>query len=49
MNLYWNLAEGTTAKAQGTAAISVGALGYLKAWGQFYKTAQANNLLKHEK
>ena len=28
MNLYWNLAKGTTAKAQGTTATDVGAVGY---------------------
>ena len=38
MNLYWNFAkgtsakaQGTTAKAQGTPAIAVGAVGYLEA------------------
>ena len=31
LNLYCNFAKGTTAKAQGTAAIAVGALGYLEA------------------
>ena len=27
VNFYWNLAKGTTAKAQGTTAIAVGAVG----------------------
>ena len=27
--LYWNMAEGTTAKAQGTTAFAVGVMGYL--------------------
>ena len=27
-DLYWNLAEGTTAKVQGTTAIAVGAVGF---------------------
>ena len=31
VKLYWNLAGGTTAKAQGTTAIAVGAVGYFKA------------------
>ena len=28
MNLYWNFAKGTSAKAQGTTAVAVGARGY---------------------
>ena len=31
MNLYKNLAQGTTAKAQGTTAIAVSAVSYFKA------------------
>ena len=31
MFLYWNFAEGTTVKAQGTMAIALGAVGYFEA------------------
>ncbi len=31
VNFYWNLTEGTTAKAQGTTAIAVGAVDYFEA------------------
>ncbi len=31
VNLYWNLAKCTTAKAKGTTAIAVGAVGYFEA------------------
>ena len=30
VNLYWNFAKGTTAKAQDTTAITVGAEGYFE-------------------
>ena len=31
-HLYWNFAKGTTAKAQGTMATAVDAVGYFEAW-----------------
>ena len=34
-SMYWNHAEGTTAKAQGTTAIAVGTMGYFEAWVPF--------------
>ena len=36
LSLYWNLAKGTTAKAPGTMAIAVGAVGYFGGLGQCY-------------
>ena len=36
-NLVWNFAKDTSAKAQGTTAITVGVMGYLEVWGRFHK------------